>query len=145
MDIVGPSAPDITVSFAGAFAASTQGNRENLGVVHHEDLPEVYRDHHALVVCARNDGFPQAIMEAMSSGLPCILSRHLFERELQHEVNCLIADATPEGIAAAILRLNSDPALYQSLRLAGLEHARRVFGETENRLLYRLLLLGATD
>jgi glycosyltransferase involved in cell wall biosynthesis len=144
IDQIESSGDDIAVTFAGAFTPGQPGIRRYLGFVEHADLADIYQQQHALVVCSKADALPQSIMEAMACGLPCILSRHLFETEFQHEANCLLVEPTADGVREAMQRLSADTELYQSLGCASLAYARKLFNQRDCRAQYRTLLLGAT-
>lgn len=133
---------DGTVSFAGTFQPSASGIRVYVGFVNYADLPTVYREHDALVLCSRSEGFPQVVMEAMSCGLPCILTRHLFEKEFRDEIDCLLVEPEAAAVAAAIQRLRDDEALYRRLRAASLSIAAARFSEEDNRRYFESVLLG---
>ena len=131
----------ISISFAGTFTPAQTGLRHYLGFVELKDLPELYRSHDALVVCSRSEGFPQVIAEAMSCGLPCILSRNLFRQEFIQRDNCLLVETTPEDVAAGILELHTDANLYRRLQDGTVAYAKRFFSEERNRRDYHELIL----
>lgn len=132
---------DVSVSFAGTFTPGRRGIRNYLGFVGYAQLPEVYRAHDALVLCSRTEGFPQVIMEAMSCGLPCIVTRHLFEHEFRDGVNCLFVEPEAESVAAAMERLQADDTLFQSLRREALAVAKAEYSEVVNQGVYHKILL----
>jgi len=142
MQLLTTRRPDITATFAGTFEVGAAANRRYIGFIEHADLPALYRAHDALVVCSRSEGFPQVIMEAMSCGLPCILTRALFAKEFTDGEQCLLSDPLAEEVAAAMTRLHDDEELYQRLAASSLATARNRFSEEENRRRYHDLLLG---
>ena len=74
-------------------------------------------------------GMNGKIGEAMCAGLPVVTtSLGALGMDLQHEKNCLIADA-PEAFARAILRLHSDEELWHRLSKNGLEHVEKLYAE----------------
>jgi glycosyltransferase involved in cell wall biosynthesis len=131
----------VTVTFAGTFEPAEVANRTYVGFVDHADLPALYRRHDALIVPSRSEGFPQVIMEAMSCGLPCILSRGVFRSDFVDGRDCLLADATPSAMAEAMERLAGDDDLYRRLAASSLELARQEFSEAHNRARYHDILL----
>ena len=135
------TAPALSASFAGTFDVGETGNRRYVGFVDYADLPAVYNAHDVVVVCSRSEGFPQVIMEAMSCGLPCILTRGLFHQDFVDGESCLLADLTPGGLAAVITRLAQDDALYQRLAESSLRVAREKFSDRDNRARYHDILL----
>ena len=66
------------------------------------------------------EGMPMALLEAMSWGLPVIATPvGGVPQVIEHEVNGLFVDPDDiDGIAAAIARLMSDPALRERLGAA---------------------------
>ncbi|MDX1606793.1 MAG: hypothetical protein R3202_11415, partial [Candidatus Competibacterales bacterium] len=61
------------------------------------------------------------------------------EWQLQHEANALLADATPEALAAALVRVLEDADLRARLRHNGLAFARATDWEVEARRIHRHL------
>lgn len=138
------SDPDSMVSFAGTFEPGRQGLRNYIGFVNYQDLPNVYRAHDALVLCSRSEGFPQVIMEAMSCGLPCIVTRHLFEQEFRNEIDCLFVEPEASSVVAAMTRVYEDEAFFQKLRKGAIALAQKYYSETRNQQIYHDLLLGGS-
>jgi glycosyltransferase involved in cell wall biosynthesis len=66
-----------------------------------------------LVLPSRWEGMPNAVLEAMASGLPCIATRVSGSEDIiQHGANgLLVAPDDPEELAGALLSLLRDPAL----------------------------------
>jgi glycosyltransferase involved in cell wall biosynthesis len=134
--------PDATVTFAGTFDPGEKGICRYAGFVRYPDLPKLYQQHDALVICSRSEGFPQVIMEAMSSGLPCILTRDIFRMDFEDDVHCILTNAKVDDVAAAMIRLCRDEDVYRKLARHAVEFAKQKFSENENRKLYRSILLG---
>ena len=142
VEILEKAGKDIEVSFAGTFAPREDGMRKYLGFVKYDDLPRTYHASDALIVCSRSEGFPQVVMEAMASGLPCILTRHLFKDDFEHERDCLLTDANPQDVADAMLRLHDDPALFHKLAQASVALSQAEFSQETNQQRYHATLLG---
>jgi glycosyltransferase involved in cell wall biosynthesis len=137
------AAPQVEVAFAGNFAAGVAGNRRYLGFVGYAELPALYRAADALVLCSRSEGFPQVIMEAMSCGLPCIVTRELFRHDFSDGEDCLLVEAEAEAVSRAMLRLAGDDTFYRSLSRNAAALARRSFCDVANNAAYCRLLLDA--
>lgn len=136
------SHPEIRFTIAGDFAEREVGNRRYLGFRDYERLPELYRGHDALVLPARSEGFPQVVMEAMSCGLPAVLSHHLFARDFaERGEGVALVKLTPKHVARPIAAWHGDPALFRKVREEALAHAAAHFDETANRPLYHRVLL----
>ncbi len=79
------------------------------------------------VLPSRYEGFPNALVEAMSLGIPCVASRCPTgpEEIVTDEVDGLLVPVEdPKGLAAAIDRLLEDAALRARLGRAAKERAR---------------------
>jgi glycosyltransferase involved in cell wall biosynthesis len=134
--------PGLSFTIAGDFEEREEGNRRYLGFHGYDALPDLYRDHHALLLPARSEGFPQVVMEAMTCGLPAILSQCLFSEDFGLEDGVALVDLDPRAIADAILRWHDDPALYGKCREKALGHAAAHFDAAANGALYHQALLG---
>jgi glycosyltransferase involved in cell wall biosynthesis len=82
-----------------------------------EDLFELYRSHHFLMISSYSEGLPKIINEARAFALPIITTKvGGIAKALQHEKTCLfVSPGKPEELSQAVLRLFGDPALYQSI------------------------------
>ena len=86
------------------------------------ELPAWYRGASVFVYPSRFEGFGMPIVEAMASGVPCVVSSHPSLDEACGDAAVRVDPESAEAIAAGIER-----ALVERDRLvaAGLEHARR--------------------
>jgi glycosyltransferase involved in cell wall biosynthesis len=96
-----------------------------VGFVSRGDMPAVYHDADAFVLPSQNEGMSIALLEAMASGLPVIVTDTGGTAELVHEgVNGIIVPwADPAALADAMERL------------AGDDRARRHMGEQSLRIV----------
>lgn len=134
--------PDLRFTFAGTFERSEEQNRTYIGYVLFDELRKVYAAHDAVIVCSRTEGFPQVLMEAMSMGLPCIVSRHLFEQDLEDRETALFCEYDADDLAEKIRRLADDSSLFEALSKKCLAHAQTTFSQDLMRQKYLSLLLG---
>lgn len=83
----------------------------------------------AFVVIGQDQGCPNALLEALAVGLPCIANDDGGTREqiIDEQTGLLVRDRAPETIARAIVRVLADRALAERLGRAGREHALRSF------------------
>jgi glycosyltransferase involved in cell wall biosynthesis len=83
----------------------------------------------AFVVIGQDQGCPNALLEALAAGLPCIANDDGGTREqIVHErTGLLVSDRAPETIARAIVRILSDRTLAEQLGRAGRDHVLRSF------------------
>jgi glycosyltransferase involved in cell wall biosynthesis len=91
------------------------------------ELVRLYREADIFVLPARGDCLPQAIAEAMASGLPVIATSVGAIPELVRDgENGLIVPAgSPAELALALAALIADPQRRMAMGAAGLERARR--------------------
>jgi glycosyltransferase involved in cell wall biosynthesis len=142
--ILASERPAVKFTIAGDFEAREEGNRRYLGFHDYEALPGLYRDHHALLLPARSEGFPQVVMEAMTCGLPAILSQCLFAEDFGSDDGVRLVDLDSRAIADEVLRWHDDPALFETCRSQALDHAKAHFDAAANGALYHRALLGET-
>lgn len=140
--ILAEERPAIRFVIAGDFEAREESNRHYLGFHDYAALPDLYRDNHALLLPARSEGFPQVVMEAMSCGLPAILSRSLFAEDFGAQDGVALVDRDARDIADAIARWHDDPAQFAAERTRALDHAAVHFDAAVNGILYHRALLG---
>jgi glycosyltransferase involved in cell wall biosynthesis len=134
---------DIRFTFAGTFEPGEEQNREYIGYVAFDELHKVYGAHDAVIICSRTEGFPQVVMEAMSMGLPCIMSRHLFEWDFEDCETGLFCECSADDLASKIRLLADDDSLYEALSEKSMAHAQLNFAQDSMRRKYHSILLGA--
>ena len=83
-------------------------------------MPKDYRKADIFVTTSVSDGTPVSLLEAMSSGLPCIATSvgGIPEWITNGENGILIPPRSPEAVADAILRLSKDPDFRSRLGAA---------------------------
>jgi glycosyltransferase involved in cell wall biosynthesis len=87
------------------------------GVVDQRRLPAVYGDADAFVLASFTEGHPKVLLEAMSSGLPCVASSCAGNRSLITDgVTGLLFDPRrPDELTACLDRVLTEPTLAASL------------------------------
>jgi glycosyltransferase involved in cell wall biosynthesis len=79
------------------------------------DVPVIYRAADMFCLPSHSEGMANAMLEAMASGLPSIVTDVSGVRDvLEHEVHGAIVGHCPEMIAEAIDRYIDDPALAET-------------------------------
>jgi glycosyltransferase involved in cell wall biosynthesis len=133
------------VKFAGYLSKRTPEGLER--------LTKLYQESTMFVLPTLYDSFPIVLLEAMSSGLPIITSRLWALPEMVPEgvAGFTVPPGDFEGVAAAMLRLASNPEIARALGEAGRERACRLFSwdavaaRMEHRIRRELLLRVSTD
>ena len=93
-----------------------------LGRVDDEELARIYRGAEVFVFPSRFEGFGIPVIEAMASGVPCVVSSHPSLDEAAGDAAVRADPESPEAIAVAIEEAVSRRGELVPL---GLEHARR--------------------
>jgi glycosyltransferase involved in cell wall biosynthesis len=81
------------------------------------------------VLCSESEGFPQAILEYMATGLPVVAPAvgGIPELVVEGETGFLVSPGDPFAFAAALRRLIEDPELSSRMGNAGQQRARECF------------------
>ena len=115
------------------------------------DVPEVMSSFDVFVLPSRWEGFPNALLEAMSCGRPCVVTAVVGTTEIAvHEQNALLIPLNdPPALADAVLRLIKDPALSARLGAAAAQGTKERFSvartvERTLELYSRLVADGAS-
>lgn len=87
-----------------------------LGKIDGKELPGILKHYSAFLLTSRFEGHPKALIEAMSSGLPCICTNAPGIREvIEDGVTGLLCDEEPNQISEAIDRLMASESLQDGL------------------------------
>ena len=93
-----------------------------LGYVSDDELAQLYRGATAFVFPSRFEGFGIVVLEAMASGVPCVVSSHPSLDEASGDAAVRVDPESPEAIAAGI---GEALAMREALVARGLQHASR--------------------
>jgi glycosyltransferase involved in cell wall biosynthesis len=100
--------------------ASTLGMKGNiifLPPLEHNELAGVYNAADLVVTVPPSDGLPRTLMEASACGVPSILSDlPAYAEFVTHEQSALLVPIEVDAVAASVLRLVHDRALYNRLQ-----------------------------
>jgi len=117
--VAGPADPRFPGGAAGAAANGMAGDVMDLGYVDDETLAALYRGASLFVFPSRYEGFGLPVVEAMAQGVPVICGPAPALQEVTAGA-AATCDATPEGLAGALVRLLEDGVERDRLRAAGL-------------------------
>jgi len=95
-----------------------------LGYVPDAALARLYHESFALLAPSWHEGFGLPLAEAMAAGLPALVSLRDSLPEIGANAVRFIAPENPDGFAAAMLALESDPAGYARRAEASLARGR---------------------
>ena len=85
-----------------------------LGWLGRAELPKAYQQANLFVYPSRHEGMPNAVLEAMASGLPVLATRIAGNEELvTEETGLLVPPEDPAALQSALKKLLSDAALRQ--------------------------------
>ena len=98
--------------------AGLSGRARLLGPVAHGRLPEVYGAADAMVLASEREGWANVLLEAMACGTPVVASNIPGNPEVVRapEAGVIVADNTPEGIAASVRALLAAPPARAATR-----------------------------
>jgi len=101
------------------------GHVEHRGYVAAADREALFKGAHALVLPSLDEGFGIPALEAMSAGVPVVVSNRGALPEVVGDAGLFIDPDDPESLAAALERITGDRDLRASLASRGLERARQ--------------------
>ena len=119
------------------------------GKIEFSELPRYFQQAKIFIMTSQGEGLPMAMIEAMSCGLPAIVSADAdIEEVAKHNINaCVVTSPTPEHFTKAILALYSDDKLYETLRTGALklrEEKSREYSLAFQTNLWRTTLINTT-
>lgn len=115
-----------------------------LGWQSREELIQCYKQSNLFLFPSRHEGMPNAVLEAMASGLPIIASRIAGNEELvlDKATGLLVESENVDELTAALQELIVDPARGQQLGAASRHRVEQSFGWENTARQYEALLKG---
>ena len=98
---------------------------EITGRMDSEKMPEVYRQNDIFISASMQEGMSNAMLEAMSSGLPIVTTRCEGLTELIDGNGLIVEQDKVEEIAKAVKRLADDTELYKRMSTAARKQAEK--------------------
>ena len=95
----------LTVVLAGAGTdglSSTDGTVRRVGIGDRDDIDRLLRGADALVLPSRTEGMPNAVIEAMATGVPCVVTDVGDTAELVGDTGVVVPPGSPAAIAAGL-------------------------------------------
>ena len=111
------------------------GHVRHLGYVRSEARYDLYAQASMLVLPSHLEGFGMTVLEAMTAGIPVIISRRGALPEVAGDAAQVIEPDDEQGLAAAMQRYLNDPAAAAAGTRRGLERARQYSWEASARTL----------
>jgi glycosyltransferase involved in cell wall biosynthesis len=139
------SHPDIQFYFAGNFDIHQDSNIHYLGYLTVDQLKSLYMDADVLILPSKSEGFPNVVVEAMASGLPCIISKNYHQGFFEHKKNALLMDDTESDLISNILELYNNALLLTNLRKAVRQFALQNFDYAKWKYEYRKIMLSGVE
>jgi glycosyltransferase involved in cell wall biosynthesis len=118
-----------------------------LGWTGENDLAEEYQQADLFLFPSRHEGMPNAILEAMASGLPVIASRIAGNEELviPGETGLLVPPDDPDALRGALRALLTDQATRERMGRAARKRAENDYGWAMVASAYQSMLEQATQ
>jgi glycosyltransferase involved in cell wall biosynthesis len=94
------------------------------GMVPHDRVIELLGEAHVFCFPTRSEGFPKAVLEAMTVGLPVVTTRVSVLPHLVKQCGVVLEEATPEAVRDGILACVRSATVYASMSGAAIQSAR---------------------
>jgi glycosyltransferase involved in cell wall biosynthesis len=137
-----PKYPDIRFYFAGDFEPGKEENRSYLGYCSHDKLKKLYYELDALILPSESEGFANVIVEAMSMGMPCIISKSYHEEYFKHKKDAMLIDLTVRELEENIIELYNDINLIARLSTNARALAKKEYDSKKWADRYREIIIG---
>ena len=134
--------PQINVLKSLANELGIQDRTNFPGWLSHAELMECYKDANLFLFPSRHEGMPNAVLEAMASGLPIIASRIAGNEELvvDGETGILFPSEDMEALCLALRQLLADGTQRQLMGNASRRRAEALYSWESTAQQYTLLL-----
>lgn len=126
--------PDLILDIAGSGTAKELGNLKTLvrtlgleknvdfhGWIDKTKMDELFSSTRLLVLPSENENFALVVSEALSAGVPCVVSKFVGTSDIvaKHHAGEIIDELTPESVAAGVIKvLEGDENAYRDAAIA---------------------------
>ena len=126
--------PNLILDIAGSGSAREIRDLENLiqtlglekniefhGWIDKTKMDELFNSTRLLVLPSENENFALVVSEALSAGVPCVVSKFVGTSDIvaKHHAGEIIDDLTPESVAASVIKvLEGDENTYRDAAIA---------------------------
>ena len=104
------------------------------------DIPAVYSGAFMLVYPSHYEGFGMPPLEAMSCGVPVVVSDNTSLPEVVGEAGILVKSTDQKGILDAMVKIMSEDSLRKSLIQKGYEQTKKFSWDASAQKIYKALL-----
>jgi glycosyltransferase involved in cell wall biosynthesis len=139
------SHPDIQFLFAGDFEARKISNLTYLGYLEVKQLKKLYKDADVLILPSQSEGFPNVVVEAMATGVPCIISKEYHQGFFAHGKNALLIENDLDDLIKNILELYHNSSLMNFMRKEVRNFAIENFDQSKWIYKYRKIILSGIE
>jgi glycosyltransferase involved in cell wall biosynthesis len=126
---------NVSLVFAGqgpdrdAFRERARGDVDTHVLDPIEDVPGLLRELDVLVLCSEHEAHPRIVLEALASGVPCVVTNvggmpGMVGTSREERAGLLVPVAKPEALAEALASLASDRTLRNTLASAARKRAQ---------------------
>jgi glycosyltransferase involved in cell wall biosynthesis len=133
--------PGVRFTFVGGFEEGVSGNITFMGPVHVSKIHDMYMDSDVVIMPSRNEGLPQVLLEAMSSGKAIIASKNIFGK-LVPDNAVMLCENTPDAFADKIRHLIENPDSMERLGVEARAFAEKEYDKKRFQALYRDIIYG---
>lgn len=108
------------------------------GELSHDEVLQRLEASHVFCLPSRSEGFPKAVVEALTCGLPCVTSSVSVLPRLLREGGGMVTDGSIDSIVEGILNLTNDAGVYEQHSQRALEIGKRYTLEKWAAQIYKL-------
>jgi glycosyltransferase involved in cell wall biosynthesis len=133
--------PSLKFFFVGNFNPQRINNKIYTGYISSEKLNSVYDLIDILVLPSLTEGLPQVVCEAMAKGIPCILTKHIFQNFLKHKETAFLVDFNFEHLHKMISDIPNDIESLQNVSHQSHLFAARNFDKSFWSKIYKNFIM----